>query len=645
MKRHTVLGTGGHIDHGKTALVKALTGTDTDRLAVEKERGITTDLGFAFLGSDITIIDVPGHEKFVRTMVAGVSTIDISMLVVAADDGVMPQTVEHLDVLRYLNVKKGLIALNKKDLVDADWLELVTQDVRNLVAGTFLEGAKIIPVSAITGEGVEEIRQEILRLAQEIPAHPSDHVFRFPIDRAFTMKGFGTVVTGTILSGKVRVGDHLELQPQQLEVRVRGLQVHESAAAEAFAGQRVGINIMNVGKEQIERGNVLVAPGFYKPSYMLDVRLSVSRNAQEPVKHWQRIRFHIGTSEIYARVVPLEGDQILPGASAVAQLRLESPTIAECHDRFVIRQHAPAMTIGGGEILEPYPVKHKQLTPELQTQLEGVEAGDPHRQVEAVFAHQPLVPLRFKEIQEGARVEQDVVQTLVQDLVQQGVLVQLGGKMETLYVTASDLQAFYQKVRALLQKMLGSYPFLEGVELNELKEQLHLPLSAVHVEVLLQALAAQRCLVQRGTQWSLPDHQPAVSADDQAILDRMRSFFAQNPFRAEVEASFYAQFGRDLGRTHRLFSLLETKGEAIRLAEGLFISGADYARGLQVVQELGKGGQEIRVGDVRERLDTTRKFAMPFMQYLDDQGITLRAGDRRLLRGKSQEVSAHDQRE
>lgn len=644
MKRHTVLGTGGHIDHGKTALVKALTGTDTDRLAVEKERGITTDLGFAFLGSDITIIDVPGHEKFVRTMVAGVSTIDISMLVVAADDGVMPQTVEHLDVLRYLNVKKGLIALNKKDLVDADWLELVAQDVRNLVAGTFLEGAKIIPVSALTGEGVEEIRQEILRLAQEIPAHPSDHVFRFPIDRAFTMKGFGTVVTGTILSGKVRVGDHLELQPQQLEVRVRGLQVHESAAEEAFAGQRVGINIMNVGKEQIERGNVLVAPGFYKPSYMLDVRLSVSRNAQDPVKHWQRIRFHIGTSEIYARVVPLEGDQILPGASAVAQLRLESPTIAECHDRFVIRQHAPAMTIGGGEILEPYPVKHKQLTPELQTQLEGVEAGDPHRQVEAVFAHQPLVPLRFKEIQEGTRVEQAVVQVLLQDLVKQGVVLQLGGKMETLYATAADVQAFHQKVRALLQKMLGSYPFLEGMELNELKEQLHLPLSAVHVEVLLQALADQRCLVRRGTQWSLPEHQPAVSADDQAILDRMQRFFMENPFRAEIEESFFQQFGRDLERTRRLFSRLETQREVIRLAEGLYINGADYARGLQVVRELGRGGQEIRVGDVRERLDTTRKFAMPFMQYLDDQGITLRAGDRRLLRGQSQEVSAHDQR-
>ncbi len=632
MTRHTVLGTGGHIDHGKTALVKALTGTDTDRLREEKERGITIELGFAFLGDDVTIIDVPGHEKFVRTMVAGVSTIDVALLVIAADDGVMPQTIEHLDVLRYLNVRCGMVAVTKTDLVESDWLALVIEDVKQLTRGTFLEGCAIVPTSSVTGEGVDAVRDEIRRLVDQVPTRSSEHVFRFPVDRAFSMKGFGTVVTGTVLSGHVRVGDHLVLQPYQKEVRVRGLQVHESETQEAFPGQRVGINVADAGKDEITRGAVLVAPGYYKPTYMLDVRLFVSEHAKAPVEHWQRVRFHIGTSELLARVVPLEGERILPGGSGLAQLRLEGATIAECHDRFVLRQYAPMVTLGGGEVLEPYPQKHKTLSPEGQAHLERLAAGDPYRQIEAVFAARPLTPLRFREVEEGARMRQDLARELVDGLVAQGRLRALQGKNETFYLRATDLAGFQGRLLDYLSERLGQYPFLEGIEVNELKEGLKLTLTAPHVELLLSTLEAEGAVVRRGTQWAPPGHVPEVSEAQRAILDQMLAAFERPGFGTELDAGFFKQFAVDEALARRLFALLESRCQVIHLGEGLYISKADYERGVQVVRALGRDEEEIRVGDVRARLETTRKFAMPFMQYLDSHGITLRAGDRRVLR-------------
>ncbi len=643
MKRHVVLGTGGHIDHGKTALVKAMTGTDTDRLAEEKERGITIELGFAFLGDDITIIDVPGHERFLRTMVAGVSSVDIALFVVAADDGVMPQTIEHLDVLRYLNVKRGLIAITKADLVDEDWLALVIEDVRQTVAGTFLEGVTIIPTSAVTGQGVEEVKREIQTLAQAIPAHPNDHVFRFPVDRTFTMKGFGTVVTGTVLSGQVKVGDHLTIQPYEQDVRVRGLQVHESEVNQALAGQRTGINIMGMGKGEIERGAVLVEANYYKPSYMFDVRLHVSINAKDPIKHWQRVRFHAGTSEIYARVVPLEADEILPGQSGLAQLRLESPTIAEHHDRFVVRQYTPAITIGGGEILEPYPKKHRRLSPEAAEHLAKLEAGDPANEILSVFGYQPIAPLSLDEIQIGSRVQRDVLESLVEGLVGEGRLLQLADKMDTLYIKASDLHTLGECARTILHGVLDEYPFLDGVSFNELREGLKLTILPRHLELLLRTLEQQAQLCTCNRLWCLPTHQPQMAESECAVVQNLTSYFESHPFEVELDAQFFQKFGADVERTKRLFGWLESQGKVIRIGEGLYIGENDLNRGLDIVRMLGLHGNEIRIGDVRQQLDTTRKFAMPLMQYFDHQGITQRSGDIRIWRGEpKEEVCTHE---
>ncbi|OGB65653.1 MAG: selenocysteine-specific translation elongation factor, partial [Caldithrix sp. RBG_13_44_9] len=325
---HLVIGTAGHIDHGKSLLVKALTGTHPDRLKEEIEREITTDLGFAFLGDNITFIDVPGHEKFIKNMVAGVSTIDMVLFVIAADDGVMPQTKEHLEILQLLGVKKGLVILTKIDLVEKNWIGLVTEDVKNLVKDTFLEAASIVPVSSVTGEGVEQLKQLILNQIQEIEVRPDKGLFRLWIDRVFTMKGSGTVIAGTVLSGSCKPGDSVELLPQLQKLRVRRVQVHNKSIEMCIVGERAAINLMDIEKTAIDRGNMLAHPGYYKPTFMLNAQLHLLKSCSTPLKNRTRVKFHIGTGEIIARVILLEKEDLLPGQSTIVQFRLESPCVA-----------------------------------------------------------------------------------------------------------------------------------------------------------------------------------------------------------------------------------------------------------------------------------------------------------------------------
>jgi selenocysteine-specific elongation factor len=353
--KQIVLGTAGHIDHGKTSLIKALTNIDTDRLKEEKERGITIDLGFAFLnlGPEIQlgIIDVPGHERFVKNMLAGVGGIDLVMLVIAADEGVMPQTREHLAICELLRVREGLVALTKTDMVEPDWLDLVQEDTAEFLDGTFLAGKPIVPVSSKTGAGLSTLVETLHTVCAQLTPRSTTGATRLPIDRVFSMRGFGTVVTGTLFSGTLRLEDRIDIQPRSVTARVRGLQVHNHSVTDAIAGQRTAVNLQGLEKADIQRGDVLVTPGRYPATYMLDVTLTVLKDAPRPLKHRAQVRFHIGTSEIMGRVILLDRTEVKPGEEVFAQLRLEEPAVAAPQDRYVLRSYSPIMTIAGGTIL------------------------------------------------------------------------------------------------------------------------------------------------------------------------------------------------------------------------------------------------------------------------------------------------------
>jgi len=373
---HVVVGTAGHIDHGKSALVKAMTGTDPDRLKEEKERGMTTDLGFAFLGTDITVIDVPGHERFVRHMLAGASTIDLVVLVVAADDGVMPQTREHFEICRLMGIKKGLVAINKADLVDDEWIEMVKLDVSEMVRGTFLEGAPVMPVSAITGRGVTELRQAIVELAKKVEAKPDRGVFRMPVDRNFSMKGFGTVVAGTVLSGHVHVGDTLELLPQKREVRVRGIQKHNQMLETLGLGERAALNLQGLERAAVVRGNVLATPGYYTPTTNFNAALYLLKSVEKPLRNLASLKLHIGTAEVMCRVALLDTKELASGQDALVQVRAAEPVVCDWNDHYVIRTFAPQQTIGGGVVLEANPSKERRFDEDVVKRLRALATGE-----------------------------------------------------------------------------------------------------------------------------------------------------------------------------------------------------------------------------------------------------------------------------
>ncbi|MCP4688561.1 MAG: selenocysteine-specific translation elongation factor, partial [Desulfobacterales bacterium] len=379
--KQIILGTAGHIDHGKTSLIKALTGTDTDRLKEEKLRGITIELGFASLdlpgGRRLGVVDVPGHEKFVKNMVAGATGIDIVVMVIAADEGVMPQTREHMEICSLLGVKHGFVAMTKIDMVEEDWLELVQEDVSEFMIGTFLEDAPIIPCSSATGEGLSDITDALETLAGEIPNRPPSSLFRLPVDRVFTMKGFGTVITGTLTSGRIRVGDPIMIYPSGVTSKVRGIQVHNQAVEEAEAGTRTAINFQGLEKASVQRGEVLADPGSLVSSYMVDISLHFLKSNKKPVKNRVRVRFHGGTSEILGNLILLDREELPPGETIVAQLRLDAPTAPVKDDRFVLRSYSPVRTIGGGHVLNPMPRKHKRFKPEVIEGLKSLDGSDP----------------------------------------------------------------------------------------------------------------------------------------------------------------------------------------------------------------------------------------------------------------------------
>jgi selenocysteine-specific elongation factor len=640
---HLVIGTAGHVDHGKTTLVKALTGVDLDTLPEEKARGLTINLGFTHFdttsGLRIGVVDVPGHHRFIKTMLAGAHGLDFVLFLVACDDSVMPQTREHLAILRLLGLERGIIVLTKKDLADAETLELVQAEVDELVQDTFLEKAPRIAVSAQTGEGLPELIAAIDRMAQETSARKADGPFRLFLDRVFTVAGAGTVVTGTVLSGKVVAGDELELLPSGAPVTVRQIEVHGSPAKAAEAGQRAALNLRSKDKVEPERGELLAAPGAVRPTYMVDARLEVLADLPGPVAHWTRVRFYLGTSEAFGRLVLLDRDEIPPGHSAYVQLRLESPVPAVNNDRFIVRRFSADRTIGGGAILDAHPVKHKRHRELMIGDLKVREQGYLAEVVE-------LEAKKAGYFLEQARLSADLGVTPGQaafaadELLRQGKLLCFPLKHETYLVHAEAFERFSRRLHEILAEHHQALPQLaRGLSAQELRQRLssrlQIPLSVELFEAAKEKLVAEGRLKLVEATIALAEHQAELSGADEQALARIRRAYDEHPLDPPATDEVISGSGLPKEVAQDYLGRLAAAGALVRVSREFYFPAPALAKArADLVKYLEEHGS-ITVSAFRELVGTSRKFALPLLAQFDEQGLTVREGDVRRLRRKS----------
>jgi selenocysteine-specific elongation factor len=633
--KQVVLGTAGHIDHGKTQLIKTLTGIDTDRLKEEKERGITIDLGFAHFrcddGTEVGVIDVPGHERFVRNMLAGVGGIDLVMLVIAADEGVMPQTREHLAICQLLRIKSGLVALTKTDLVDEDWLDLVTEDTREFLKGSFLEDKPIVPVSSKTGQGLTELMQAIQTLVAAVPPKQVEGKFRLPIDRVFTIRGFGTVVTGTLFSGTIHVEDRVEIYPKELRVKVRGLQVHNASVAEAVAGQRTAINLQGIEKVDLERGDILGRPGEFAPTFMLDAVLQHLPDAPRPLRHRARVRLHLGTSEIMGRVILLDRDELAPGEEAYVQFRLESPAVALPRDHYVIRSYSPVQTIGGGVLLEVQPSKHRRYEEGLASHFRLLSEGTP----ESVVAHHLQ-----QAAHEGLRLTSFLPHTELPEPRLREVATQLQrtGRARTVNAEMGwyiHTEAFHS-LMAALQRHLETFhrqnPLKPGTSIEELRAKVR-GLDERVCLLALEDLQQRGIVVIERERVRLATHQVALDDTRERLLNQLEAELLAAGYQPPRSEEMFEKLRVGKGHDRELLQVLIDQGRAVRLKENVIFHRTNVEKAEALLVEFLRLHREITPIEFKDLLAISRKYAIPLLEYFDSQRVTIRIGDKRILRG------------
>ena len=617
-----VVGTAGHVDHGKSTLVEALTGIDPDRLAEEKERGLTIDLGFAWLqlpsGSEVSIIDVPGHERFVNNMLAGVGGIDLALLVVAADESVMPQTREHLAILDLLHIPRGLVALTKKDLVDDDWLDLVAADVEDTLKGTVLEDAQILPVSAQTGEGLPELVSAIESMIQGIPAKRDLARPRLPIDRSFTITGFGTVVTGTLIDGHLETGQDVELSVAGQRTRVRGLQTHKSRVDRADPGTRVAANLIGVPHDGIFRGEVLTAPGWLKSTTAFDVHLRVLEDVPNPLRHNMYLTVHTGSSESVARLRLLEDDRAQPGATTWAQLKLDDPVAVAKGDYFVIRSNMT--TLGGGNIVDTHaPRPRRRHAPTIE-RLQVMERGS-DREV-LLKTIEGLEPAEFRMVVNRANLNADTARAEIEAMASDCQVIALGGgiRQTTRLYTAGGWRALEDLARTSLGEYHRLFPLRLGAPKEELRSRLNLG-PQVFNDVMKRFNEASVIHVGESTV-RLPDHTPSLGDAQRKVVDDYLRQLDSDPFSPPT----------DIPIDSEVVNLLDDEGKVVKVTETVVFSATAYQDMVdRISTHLGEHG-EITVADVRDLLGTSRKYALALMDHLDHVRITRRVGDVRVLR-------------
>jgi selenocysteine-specific elongation factor len=634
MKR-VVLGTAGHIDHGKTTLIKALTGVDCDRLKEEKERGITIELGFTSLklpgGQEISIVDVPGHEKFVRHMVAGATGIDLVALVIAADEGIMPQTREHLDICRLLRVKKGLVALTKIDLVEKDWLDLVKEEIREFVKGTFLEGAATVPLSSLTGEGIPALLEEIERLAEAVEERSPEGLFRLPIDRVFTIKGFGTVVTGTIVSGKVSIGDTLEVLPRGLEAKVRGIQAHGKAVEFATAGLRTGINLQGLEKAVIDRGNVLVQAQTLKPTLLVDGVFQLLPGTPKPLKNRTRVRFHVGTVEALGRVVLLDREELPAGEESYLQIRFEEPIVALPGDRFVLRSYSPIFTIGGGEILDAFPSRRKRLVAETREELTVLERGSQEEKLALRLYKAGAAGLSLAEMVMRSNLAPSRLKPVVSNLTSASkILLYDPEKQKYIHSgTVGDLKRFCLE---FLQEFHRQNPLQAGAMKEEFKSKLPSQVDLRLFNYLLSSLISEKKIYVEKETIRLAGHKISLKEEEKDLHQKMTALYLKGELQPPTVKEVATELRVSEGELKPVLQLLTKEGALLKVKEDLYFLRQAVEGLEQKIISFLRQHKELTPSQFKEISQVSRKFAIPLLEYFDGKKLTLRVGDKRVLR-------------
>lgn len=629
---NSIIGTAGHVDHGKTCLIRALTGIETDRLREEKKRGITIELGFAYLdlpdGGRAGIIDVPGHEKFVRNMLAGAGGIDLALLIVAADEGVMPQTVEHLGILSLLEIQHGIIVMTKIDTVDEDWRQLVAEDIRSQVQGTFLEQAPLIEVSSYTGEGIEQLRQEIFRQLALLGGKRGDIPFRIPVDRVFSMEGFGTVITGTMIEGKLHEGDEVTLYPGEKPGKVRNIQVHSQSVDTAYAGQRVAVNFSNLKKTDIQRGDVVAPPGTMHTTMMVDVRLNLLKEAHRAVKNTSRLHFYHGSREVLCKAVLLEGDALEPGQSGYAQLRLEETVAVKAGDHFVVRFYSPLETVGGGVILDPSPFKRKRGDEEALEQLKILETGSLQDKIcQGIRMGSPHYrTLDFVAVQFGATMDQ--AREAAQALEQAGQIARITPE---LYLHQQFIQAQGQRLSQILREYHTANPLKEGMKKEELRTRfLPRQSQAIADGMLAYYEKTERIKITNGM---VSLFRFKVKFDEEAarMTEKLERLYLEGGYTPPDTEDALAQLGRDQKKAQQVHNALITGGTLVRMDSQICFHRQHYDKAVKLICGAIREKGQITLAEVRDLLGTSRKYAVVILETLDREKVTKKIGDARVL--------------
>ncbi|SDN55938.1 selenocysteine-specific elongation factor [Desulfonauticus submarinus] len=632
-----VMGTAGHIDHGKTTLIKALTGIDCDRLAEEKKRGITIELGFAYLdlpdGTRVSIVDVPGHEKFVKNMVAGAAGIDFVLLVVAADEGIMPQTEEHLEICSLLGINRGLVVLTKVDMVDEEWLTLVKEEVQEYLKNTFLRDAPIVSVSSHTGKGLQELQQVILEQVQKIRKNRIFDVFRLPVDRVFTLHGHGTVITGTTISGKIKTGEDIEIYPKGILAKVRSVQVHSESKEVAQAGERTALNLQGIEKEKIDRGNVLARPGTLFPSKVWTIELHCLSTAAKPLKHRTEIHFHHGSKEILARIYLLDRDELKPGEKALAQVRFPEPMVGVFQDRFVIRSFSPLRTIGGGIVLDPMSVSLKRRSPEIKY----------FKNLVNLNASQLILNVLNRQGIKGLNFDQLLILTNLRSKDLQKELQILSSKQEVflvekdikLYVGKRVVEKLSNSLLDFLTQFHSKNELLEGITRSQLLSSWGKNYSDKLVNFLIDKLTKENKIKIENKFIKLFSHKVKVKGEKRDLLERIFKIIETSGFNPPNFKEIKDKFKLDTKELNEILALLEKEKKIVKINNNFYYAVSIAEKLKQLLLDFFAKQQEMTLADFKSITGLSRKYTIPLLEYFDRQKITMRIGDKRVLRKKS----------
>jgi selenocysteine-specific elongation factor len=616
-----VLGTAGHVDHGKSRLVQALTGIDPDRLAEEKERGMTIDLGFAWLklpsGREVSIVDVPGHERFIKNMLAGVGGIDVALLIIAADEGIMPQTREHLAILDLLRVARGIVVVTKKDLVDEELLELVAMEIKETLAGTTLAEAPLAAVSAVTGDGLPELVRMIDGLLDSTPPKRDIGRPRLPIDRVFTITGFGTVVTGTLVDGSLSVGQEVEIVPPRLRARIRGLQTHKKKLDTVPPGSRVAANLSGLSTDELMRGNVLVTPDWLRPTKTVDVKIRLLSTLAHPLRHNAEVSFHSNALEVVAKARLLEKDELKPGETSWVQLAFAEPAAVVKGDMFIIR--SPTETLGGGDIIDANPKRHRRFQ---AVTIQGLAAREKGSTEDVLLATlEAREPIEMTELTNRASLSPNEAQQALEALVSQKRLVTLGDKgPHTLLFSAAGWQRLSNSVFQALAAYHRQFPLRPGMPKEELRSKLKA--SAGSFPPMLQHLVKDGVLVEDVKTVRMSSHHVELNAKQKAAVDAYLQSLSRNPYSPPS----------DLLIASELLDVLIDQRQVVKVADNVVFVASAYKDMLDRIMSRLKSDGKITVAEVRDMFQTSRKYALAFMEHLDEQKVTRRVGDERVLR-------------